>query len=717
MPPRNRRYHATEGAGPLASLPLDGGGVRKVEVFQAALGTPNASALVYRPTFDDGSKPKASLALAHVPPLEPAALAEDAPLRANFEFDGTTARAQVTFQESVHLYGGGEAAGPLLRNGRACELWNTDAYRYGEATPALYQSHPLALALRADGTCVAVIGDSIRRGQLVFATDGVEFAFEAEPFDVWVLQAPDPRTLLAALTELTGRIELPPLWALGYHQCRWSYASAEEVRELAAKLRSRRVPCDAIWLDIDYMDRFRCFTWDKQRFPEPAKLVDELHEQGFRVVTILDPGIAIGKHYPAHKSGVDGEHFVLAADGKPLKGRVWPGLCLFPDFTRPETRAWWAGHVERFLESGVDGLWNDMNEPSVFRTPSKTLPANAVHRGLGGGEHAKFHNIYGQLMAEATRDGMLQSRPTQRPFVLTRAAHLSGARHAATWTGDNQATWDDLRWSIAMVLSLGLSGQPFAGPDIGGFDGDPSGELFARWFELGSLLPFARGHGEKTSCRKEPWSFGAEVERAVKGALERRMRLLPTLYTLFEEATRSGCPIVRPMFFADPADRALREIDDQFLLGPDLIVAPVVQSGATQRSVVLPASETGGWYLFEGGKDLLPAGRYVVDAPLGKTPIFARAGRIIVTKPVKQHSAAQRDEDPELNVFFDARQRASGTLYEDDGETRGAAGRRSELSARIQRGRVVIDAFVDGAEVLDRAWHVHACGAPGGAAR
>jgi alpha-glucosidase len=715
MPPRSRRLTPHEGLGSLAQFPLDGAGVQRVECFSAALAAKDVRALVFRPTLEGGARPGSSLTLAHTPQLTPHKLAEDAPLRAQFEADSSAVRAQIAFKEAASLYGGGPSAGGLLRNGRRSEFWNSDAWRYGESDAALYSSHPLALALFVDGSCAALIADSPRRGSLSFASDGLEFAFEGDPFDVWVLQAASLAQLFEGLTELIGRAELPPLWALGYQQSRWGYTNAEQLREIAAKLRSKRMPCDALWLDLDYMKEQRSFTWDSERFPEPEKLIAQLREQGLRVVTILDPGIAIAKRYPTHKSGAEGEHFVLDEHGRALVARVWPGACNFPDFTQESTRAWWAAQVEKFAECGVGGLWLDMCEPAVFRSPTRTLPLSARHRGLGGGDHAKFHNLYGQLAAQATREGLLDARPEERPFVLARASHLSGARFAAQWTGDNQATWDDLRWSLSMTLALGLVGQPFAGADVGGFEGDPSPELFARWFELGAFLPFFRGHSHKDSCRKEPWSFGGETDRAVKLALERRMQFLPTLYTLFEEAHRTGLPIVRPMFFADPSDRALRDIDDQFLLGPDLIVAPVLEEGARKRTVVLPAAGAEGWYLYptdlEGhSKDLLPPGRYAVDAPLGQTPLFARAGRIIVNKPSKLHTGAQADEEPVLHVFFDSAMRATGQLYEDDGISRNAEGRLTTLSARILRGRVVIDAFVDGEEVLDRAWRVIAHG-------
>jgi alpha-glucosidase len=386
-----------------------------------------------------------------------------------------------------------------------------------------------------------------------------------------------------------------------------------------------------VWLDIDHMDRHRTLTFDPERFADPRALVAALRELDLATVAIVDPGVAVAEGYELYESGRAAEHFVLDAASNPARGRVWPGVCAFPDYTREATRSWWAGEVERFASIGLAGLWCDMNEPSVFRTPSKTLPLDARHRGLGGGTHARFHNVYGQLMAEATRAGLARALGGDAPFVLTRASHLGGARFAATWTGDNQATWADLRAAIPMVLSLGLCGQPFCGPDLGGFDGDPSPELFARWFDLGAYLPFARGHSERTACRKEPWAFGAEIERCVRAALERRMRLAPLWLELARESARTGLPIVRPIFFADPGDPALRAIDDEFLLGDDLLVAPIVVEGARERELYLPRTPGGGWYEFPDGRDLIPPGLVRARAALGETPVYARAGALVLT--------------------------------------------------------------------------------------
>ena len=577
--------------------------------------------------------------------------------------------ARLAFPTGTSFYGTGEVAGPLLRNGRSTELWNTDAWEYDDSTVSLYQSHPWVLAVLPDGSAVGLLADTARRGRIEIGDAHVEFRFEGDPFHLYRIEGPDPQSVQRALVSMIGRIALPPIWALGYHQCRWSYLTADEMREIARGFDDRKIPCDAVWFDIDYLDRHRVFTWDEKAFPDPRGLIDELHERNLHAVAIVDPGIAVAPGYGIYEGGRAGGHFVVDGEGRPAEGKVWPGVCRFPDFTAPRTRAWWAGHVRDFLRRyPLDGVWNDMNEPAVFEVETKTLPETVRHAGiepLGPGSHAQYHNLYGQCMASATHAGVRAARPDRRPFVLTRANHLSGARFSATWTGDNQSKWEHLRWSISMVLNLGLSGQPFSGSDVGGFFGDPSEELFVRWFDLASLLPFFRGHSEKESCRKEPWSFGEEAEAHVRRAIERRMRLLPTIYTLFREATESGLPVVRPLFFSDPHDTSLRAVDDAFLLGRDLLVAPVVDQGATERHVRFPI-HPGGWYPFPAGGARITDREITVPAPLGTLPLFARAGSILFETNLR--SRAHTGGDLHVHAFLDADGRAEGRLYEDEGE-------------------------------------------------
>jgi alpha-glucosidase len=467
---------------------------------------------------------------------------------------------------------------------------------------------------------------------------------------------------VAALAELTGRMPLPPRWALGYQQSRWSYESAEKAWQIVREFRERRIPCDVIWLDIDYMDGFRCFTFDPLRFASPSTLNHRLHAQGFRTVWMIDPGIKVDAHYFVYQQGHAGEHFVMEPGGREFNGNVWPGLCAFPDFTGAATRAWWAGLYRDFLAQGIDGVWNDMNEPAVFDNPAKQPPENLHHRAdeeLGGpGPHRRYHNIYGMLMVRATLEGVRAARPEKRPFVLTRSNFIGGQRYAATWTGDNTSTWEHMAWSISMALNLGLSGQPFVGPDIGGFAGTATPRLFARWMGIGALLPFARGHSIKDSAPHEPWAFGHEAEATCRRAIERRYRLLPYLYTLFREASLSGVPIVRPLFFADPSDPRLRAVDDSFLLGPDILVRCCVRPDEPCTSPLPP----GEWRAFEPCP--MPDGSSDPELP----ELLFRAGSIVPLGPVMQHTAERGTDPLTLVITPGAEGSAFGWLYEDEGD-------------------------------------------------
>ncbi len=596
------------------------------------------------------------------------------------------------FPRGTSFHATGEVAGPLRRNGYRIRLSNHDAFCYGASNKALYQSHPWVLAVRPDGSSLGLLADTFRRGEIATNEREVVFRFEGEAFPVLGVGTARPAEVVRGLAALMGTMPMPPRWALGYHQCRYSYETAAEVRMIARELRARAIPCDAIWFDIDYMDRFRVFTWNREAFPAPARLLAELHRAGFHGVALLDPGLAANADYEPFVTARRGGHLVRAPSmpsrnagsnrlrveaetGKLIAGlatgSVWPGLCGFPDFTAARTRRWWAAEVKRFVdESGLDGLLCDMNEPAVFEVPNKTLPDAARHRGwpgVGGGDHARFHNIYGQLMAEATRVGLEEAHPGRRPFLVSRSLHLRGGSIAGTWTGDNQSDFTHLGWSIPMALNLGLSGQPFAGPDVGGFFGTPSPELFVRWYELAAFLPFFRGHADKTSPRQEPWSLGKRAEALVRRAIERRMRLMPTLYTLFREAHETGLPIVRPLFFLDPADPALRAVDDVFLLGDALLVAPVVVEGARRKRVRLPCVP-GGWFRFDGRGRRLLEREIEVPAPLGQVPLFARAGTILFEDEKRPTAACRGEGSLRLHIFLDQAGLARGRLFDDAGD-------------------------------------------------
>ncbi len=571
---------------------------------------------------------------------------------------GTQYAVRLPLARGTDIYGAGEAAGPLRRRGRTIGVWTTDAFGYDDTTPALYQAHPWVLGVRPDGSAFGLLCDTPRRGLISVGKRDLVMAFEGEPFAAYLIERDHPAEVVQALANLTGKPAMPPAWALGYHQCRWSYEPESRVRELAAEFRRRRMPCDVLWMDIDYMRGFRVFTFDEAKFPDPADLNADLHGQGFKTVWMIDPGVKVDARDAVYQAGRDGVHFVTDAHGSEFHGDVWPGPCAFPDFTRARTRRWWAGLYRDYMAHGIDGVWNDMNEPAVFNGPGKSMPATNRHdadRELGGPDsHARYHNLYGMQMVRASREGIQAANPDKRPFVLTRSNFLGGQRYAWTWTGDNTSDWRHLGWSITMALNLGLSGQPFAGPDIGGFAGDADGHLFARWMGIGALLPFARGHSIKGSRDHEPWSFGASCERVCRIALERRYRLLPYLYTLAREATQTGMPIVRPLFFADPADQRLRGADDSFLLGGDILVRAHTSFTGLCRAPMPP----GRWAHFE------PAG----DTDRALPELFVREGAAVPLGPSMQHVGEKPLDPLTLVVHPDARGLATGTLYEDAGE-------------------------------------------------
>ena len=463
----------------------------------------------------------------------------------------------------------------------------------------LYTSIPFVLALQA-GQASGMFGDSSYRLEFDLAREDPArcgFAVDGGPLIYYVFAGPTPRAVLERYTELTGRIPLPPRWALGYHQSRWGYKTADEVLQLARTFRERQIPLDAVYLDIDYMDGYRVFTWDANRFPDPAGMVRELDELGVKLVTIVDPGVKQDENYAVYTSGRDGDLFCKTFLGDEYRNVVWPGMCAFPDFTNPRTRTWWGDHLAVLLDAGVAGVWCDMNEPTVFVPTPMTLPDDVTHHGDGEAAlHAQVHNLYGQLMARATAEGLRRLRPARRPFVISRAGFAGLQRHALHWTGDNTSWWEHLWMSMPQLQNLGLSGYAWVGVDIGGFSGDATGELLTRWMEFGIFQPFCRNHSAWDTHRQEPWAFGEPFETHIRAMLLLRQRLSPYLYSAFEEAHRTGAPILRPLLFDFPEDVTTYSADDEFLVGAALLVAPIARPGwstATSTFRAGPGCTTG----------------------------------------------------------------------------------------------------------------------------
>lgn len=574
------------------------------------------------------------------------------------EFSSTDGKANALLRvpKGTSLYGGGEVTGSLLRNGKTIKLWNTDSGAYGvDNGTRLYQSHPWIMGVREDGTAFGILFDTTWKATLSCTDDKIELRSEGLPFRVFIIDRESPQAVVRGLAELTGTMPMIPKWALGYHQCRFSYQPDSRVIEVADTFRYKRIPCDAIWMDIDYMDGFRIFTFNPEKFPNPKAVNRDLHLRGFHSTWMIDPGAKVDPDYFVYKSGTENDVWVKTAKGENFHGDAWPGAAAFPDFTYPKAQKWWAGLYKAFLAQGVDGVWNDVNEPQINDTPNKTMPEDNIHRGGGDlpqGTHLQYHNVYGMLMVRSSREGMLSARPDKRPFILTRSNFLGGQRYAATWTGDNGSTWEHMKLSIPMSLTLGLSGQPISGADIGGFLFNANGDLFGNWIGFGAFYPFSRGHACAGTNNKEPWAFGPEVEKASRIAIERRYILLPYFYTLMHEAATDGMPIMRPAFFADPKDLSLRAEEQYFLVGDNLMVVPAfVEKANYPKGIWRELS------LVDGDK----TDKYQANLKI-------RGGAIIPTGKVIQNTTEESLDPLTLIVCLDENGKAQGELYWDAGD-------------------------------------------------
>lgn len=574
------------------------------------------------------------------------------------EFSSTDGKANALLRvpKGTSLYGGGEVTGSLLRNGKTIKLWNTDSGAYGvDNGTRLYQSHPWIMGVREDGTAFGILFDTTWKATLSCTDDKIELRSEGLPFRVFIIDRESPQAVVRGLAELTGTMPMIPKWALGYHQCRFSYQPDSRVIEVADTFRYKRIPCDAIWMDIDYMDGFRIFTFNPEKFPNPKAVNRDLHLRGFHSTWMIDPGAKVDPDYFVYKSGTENDIWVKTAKGENFHGDAWPGAAAFPDFTYPKAQKWWAGLYKDFLAQGVDGVWNDVNEPQINDTPNKTMPEDNIHRGGGDlpqGTHLQYHNVYGMLMVRSSREGMLSARPDKRPFILTRSNFLGGQRYAATWTGDNGSTWEHMKLSIPMSLTLGLSGQPISGADIGGFLFNANGDLFGNWIGFGAFYPFSRGHACAGTNNKEPWAFGPEVEKASRIAIERRYILLPYFYTLMHEAATDGMPIMRPAFFADPKDLSLRAEEQYFLVGDNLMVVPAfVEKANYPKGIWRELS------LVDGDK----TDKYQANLKI-------RGGAIIPTGKVIQNTTEESLDPLTLIVCLDENGKAQGELYWDTGD-------------------------------------------------
>ena len=567
-----------------------------------------------------------------------------------------------------HYYGLGDKPSNLNLRDRRFQNWGTDEYGFAKDADPLYRNIPFYYGLHKDG-CYGVFFDNSFRTFFDFASERnnvTSFWAEGGEINYYFIAGSSLMNIAQRYARLTGKPELPAKWTLGYHQCKWSYSSEEEVMAIATQLRDLKIPTDAIYLDIDYMDGFRCFTWNKENFPDPKGMVDRLKEMGFKTVAIIDPGIKVDMDYDICKEGFEKGYFCKHADGPLYKGKVWPGECYFPDFTNPEVREWWSGLFGGLIEDvGLAGIWNDMNEPAIMDVPTKTFPLDIRHDYDGNPcSHRKAHNVYGMQMSRASYHGVKKSAFPQRPFLITRSTFSGGQRYSSIWTGDNIATWEHLWVANVQAQRLAISGFSFVGSDIGGFTEHPTMELFVRWMQLAVFHPLMRTHSSGDHGQQEPWSFGEEATDLVREAIELRYQLLPYHYTTFYQYTEEGKPMLRPLVFFDHEDPQTWYRQDEFLFGDHILVCPVLEPNRQSRRMYIPRGQ---WYhlysdaLYQGGRE------QEIPTPMNEIPSFVRAGAIIPRTEAKQNTGEQKGDPIELHVYR-GEETVISQLYEDQGD-------------------------------------------------
>lgn len=585
-------------------------------------------------------------------------------------WDGPSVHVWKKMPADENYYGLGDKAGPMNRRNRAFTNWNTDEFGWQESSDPLYKTIPFFIGLRK-GTAYGVFFDNTYRSSFDFGKESRDyFSFGAEggELNYYFIAGPEPKKIVEQYTAMTGRSPLPPLWSLGYQQCRYSYYPESRAREIVKTFRDKKIPVDVIYFDIDYQQGYAPFTINREYFPTFEKMISDFRTQGFHTILITDLHIKKDPNdgYVPYDSGIKNDVFVKNPDGSIFVGKVWPGDSVFPDFTLTRVRNWWGGLYKDFVAMGAAGFWNDMNEPSVFQRSDKTMPLETVHRLDDGRtiDHRAAHNIFGMQNARATYEGLLKLQSGERPFVLTRAAYSGAQRYAATWTGDNSSTWNHLKMSTPMLMSMGISGMALVGDDIGGFAGSPTPDLLTRWFEVGALNPIYRDHTAKGTADQEPWVHGPEHEAIRKKYIELRYRLLPYLYAAIEETTRTGIPLMRPLFLEYPQAEEFYGDDRDFLFGRDLFVAPVTTEMVDAQDISLPP---GDWYDFWVGVRHAHDEKIQLRPSLDEMPLYVRAGAILPMQPLVQNTGEIPDGPLQLRVY--PGNDCKGSLYQDDGHT------------------------------------------------
>ncbi|HHD2602289.1 TPA: glycoside hydrolase family 31 protein [Clostridium perfringens] len=569
--------------------------------------------------------------------------------------------------DCLAYYGLGEKGGDLNKKGCYTENFNTDDPETDDDSITYYKTIPFYVALKEEATYGIFFDNSFRSyfdmGKEM--GDRIFFGAIGGQIQYYFIPGENIKEVVKNYTALTGRMEMPPLWSLGYQQCRFSYFSQEEVRELVKTFEEKDIPLDVVYLDIDYMDGFRVMTFKTPNFDDAAGLIGDLKEKGIRTITIIDPGVKVDEEYDVFKRGKEGNHFTKKLDGEMFIGAVWPGDSAFPDFSNKDCREWWKSELKKFIsEHGMDGIWNDMNEPCVFNNDHKTMLETCLHNSDNGViEHKEFHNRYGFEMSRCSKEAQEELHPNERGFSMTRATYAGGQRYSSVWTGDNMSLWSQMRMSISMNANLGISGFSFVGNDVSGFGLDSSEELFIRWMEMGPFIPIFRNHSNMYTRRQEPWAFGPRAEKIAKKSIELRYELLPYIYDLYYISHKEGLPIFRPMIMEYEKDMNLLNMREQFMLGENMIVAPVLYEGERSKTLYLPK---GSWFNYFTMEKLQGGKWYKLPCELDEILVFVKEGAIIPTYNKKFRNVKERPNNILLKVFGE---NAKGFHYNDDGHS------------------------------------------------
>jgi alpha-glucosidase len=610
--------------------------------------------------------------------------------------------------QDTEIYGLGQTMGTMNKRGARYRMYAIDDFQHTPEKESLYGSHPFFIwksKTEVFGVFVDYPGEVIF--DVGFSDSNLLTITTATPnLDFYFLKGSSVKELTKSFLTLVGKPFLPPRWSFGYHQSRWGYVTQADVETIVGKFETHQIPLDAVYLDLDYMDDFKVFTISQERFPKFTNMISTFKSKGVRVAPIIDPGVKIEKGYEVYEEGIEHQLFITGKDGKPFQASVWPGLTHFPDFMNPKARAWWGSKYKILHDMGIDGFWNDMNEPAIFYSPEgleksvKTLvDTTTKDKNLGikflalmddvkksqnsrddmksmfhqTESHGKVsqdlvHNMFGMKMAEAVKDGYDSFAPDVRYHLLSRSTYIGQHRFSGMWTGDNASWWEHLKLNIQHMCSLGLCGFYYGGADIGGFSYDSSGELLTRWNQLAVYMPLFRNHSNLFCKQQEPWAFDADTLDYSRNSIRFRYALLPYLYGSYIEALESAEPPVRMLGFDFEHDARARGTDDQFLCGESLLAAPILSSQARGRMVYLPGTSYLHWnvskYEDRSAVKVLPAGDHYIAAPLGTTPLFVRENTLL---PLAEPGRNSDSFGTGLVVLGLVTDQASFTLHWDDG--------------------------------------------------